>query len=201
MCLRFPATSGCGLKKWEKSWNPDQFYSHPNFLSGQKVRLFYNDGVESGVLFMESLVLSLNVVLPLLFLILVGQGVRRLKLCDERALKQMNQLVFKLFLPCTLFNNILSTDLKTVLQPQLLIFAAGRVPAFPLCGGLCPGGVCCGLADHAADNIGSAQTGRDDHEYLPKQRRVVRHADCAADLWGFPVRRDVDVDRSDCSFV
>ena len=124
MCLRFPATSGCGLKKWEKSWNPDQFYSHPNFLSGQKVRLFYNDGVESGVLFMESLVLSLNVVLPLLFLILVGQGVRRLKLCDERALKQMNQLVFKLFLSCTLFNNILSTDLKTVLQPQLLIYAA-----------------------------------------------------------------------------
>ena len=49
--------------------------------------------------------------------------VRRLKLCDERALKQMNQLVFKLFLPCTLFNNILSTDLKTVLQPQLLILS------------------------------------------------------------------------------
>lgn len=48
---------------------------------------------------MESLILSLNVVLPLLFLILVGQGVRRLKLCDERTLKQMNQLVFKLFLP------------------------------------------------------------------------------------------------------
>ena len=62
--------------------------------------------------------------LPLLFLILVGQGVRRLKLCDERTLKQMNQLVFKLFLPCTLFNNILSTDLKTVLQPQLLMYAA-----------------------------------------------------------------------------
>ena len=85
--------------------------------------MFYNEGVESGGFSMESLILSLNVVLPLLFLILVGQGVRRLKLCDERTLKQMNQLVFKLFLPCTLFNNILSTDLKTVLQ-QLLMYAA-----------------------------------------------------------------------------
>ncbi len=74
---------------------------------------------------MESLVLSLNVVLPLLFLILVGQGRAAVEIvCDERALKQMNQLVFKLFLPCTLFNNILSTDLKTVLQPQLLIYSA-----------------------------------------------------------------------------
>lgn len=76
---------------------------------------------------MESLILSLNVVMPLLFLILVGQGVRRRHLCDERTLKQMNQWVFKLFLPCTLFNNILATDLKTVLQPQLLIYAASGV--------------------------------------------------------------------------
>lgn len=77
---------------------------------------------------MESLILSLNVVMPLLFLILVGQGVRRRHLCDERTLKQMNQWVFKLFLPCTLFNNILATDLKTVLQPQMLI--AVIVPLF-----------------------------------------------------------------------
>lgn len=69
---------------------------------------------------MESLILSLNVVLPLLFLILIGQGVRKSGMCSEKTLKQMNQLVFKLFLPCTLFMNIFKTDLNTVMQPKLL---------------------------------------------------------------------------------
>lgn len=114
-----------------------------------------------------------------------------MKLCDERALKQMNQLVFKLFLPCTLFNNILSTDLKTVLQPQLLIYSAVCVLAACAAGWLIMPRI---TSDPRKQGVMIMNTYR-------SNAVLFGMPDCAADLWGFPARRDVDVDRSDCSFV
>lgn len=76
---------------------------------------------------MESLILSCNVVLPLLFLILIGQAIRRIPLAEEKTLKQMNNLVFKLFLPCNLFMNIYKTDLSAVMKPNLLFYCAACI--------------------------------------------------------------------------
>ncbi|MDR1795503.1 MAG: AEC family transporter [Erysipelotrichaceae bacterium] len=75
---------------------------------------------------MESLTLSLNVVIPILLLILVGQAIRLKKLVSDSALTQMNQLVFRIFLPCTLFLNIYQTKLSTI-DPGLIFFAVSCV--------------------------------------------------------------------------
>lgn len=72
---------------------------------------------------MENLVISLNVVLPLFLLIALGYALKRLKMYDEVTLKNINKLVFKVFLPVYLFHSIYSTDLSAVFDIKVILFA------------------------------------------------------------------------------
>lgn len=74
---------------------------------------------------MENLILSFNVVLPLFICISLGYFLRRIGMCDEKALNVMNKMCFKVFLPVYLFYNIYTTDLSAAFHAKLIVFAVG----------------------------------------------------------------------------
>ena len=76
---------------------------------------------------MENLILSFNVVVPLFLNILLGYILKVAGLWDQHTLKVMNKAVFKSFLPILLFYNVYNTDLKSGLNPKLMIFASACV--------------------------------------------------------------------------
>lgn len=72
---------------------------------------------------MDNLILSINVVLPLFITMALGYFFKSIQLFDDHTVKQMNNLVFKSFLPILLFYNIYKTDLSMGFRPKLMIFA------------------------------------------------------------------------------
>ena len=65
---------------------------------------------------MENIVFSANVILPLLCLILVGYIVRRLGLIDQKTTTGGNTLVFHVFLPVLLFNNVRNCSIEDIMN-------------------------------------------------------------------------------------
>ncbi len=78
---------------------------------------------------MENLVLSFNVVLPLFLNIALGYALRCLHMLDETTQKNLNKLVFKVFLPIYVFNNIYTTNIAVAFQPGLVALTMGGVIA------------------------------------------------------------------------
>ena len=74
---------------------------------------------------MENLILSFNVVLPLFICISLGYFLKRIGMCDEKALNVINKMCFKVFLPIYLFYNIYTTDHSTAFHAKLIVFAVG----------------------------------------------------------------------------
>lgn len=72
---------------------------------------------------MNNLIISFNVVLPLFICIMLGYFLRQIRLYDAMALKQMNKLCFKVFLPVYLFNSVYSTNLTEAFNVKLILFA------------------------------------------------------------------------------
>ena len=72
---------------------------------------------------MENLIISLNVVLPLFFLIALGYGLKKIKMYDKITLNTINKLVFKVFLPVYLFQSICSSDLSAAFDINVIAFA------------------------------------------------------------------------------
>ena len=71
---------------------------------------------------MENLVISAQVVLPLLLMILVGVGVRRFNLADDHVLRRIDAIAFRIFLPVLLFQNLYAIDLTQAFDPKLMGF-------------------------------------------------------------------------------
>jgi len=85
---------------------------------------------------MENLILSFNVVLPLCLCIALGYFLYRINMIDEATQKNMNKLVFRVFLPIYVFNSIYTTDVAKVFDIRLVgltvlgilgVFAAAMV--------------------------------------------------------------------------
>lgn len=76
---------------------------------------------------MDNLIFSLNVVLPLVFLMLMGTILRRIKIFDKDFLKKLNNFTFKVLLPVLLFNNIYNTNISEEVDLKFIIFAVGIV--------------------------------------------------------------------------
>lgn len=73
---------------------------------------------------MDNLILSFNVVTPLCLVMAIGYFLKYIKMFDEHTLNVMNSVCFKTFLPVLLFYNIYNTDIASVLNPPLMLFAA-----------------------------------------------------------------------------
>lgn len=67
--------------------------------------------------------LTLGVVLPLFLSMALGYGVKCCGLVSDSTLRQMNNLVFRVFLPLMVFYNIYTTDLAGVFQPKLMAYS------------------------------------------------------------------------------
>ena len=73
---------------------------------------------------MDSLVLSVNVTLPLFIMMALGYLLKVLKVVDSELIKKINKLNFKVFLPLMMFNNLYSADISAVWNPTAVIIAA-----------------------------------------------------------------------------
>ena len=83
---------------------------------------------------LQNFITSLEAVLPLFLMILLGMLLRRTGMLEEKSRQSMNQLSFRVFLPIYLFCTLYAIeDISAVFDPKLLIFGvAGLVTAFTL---------------------------------------------------------------------
>ena len=63
---------------------------------------------------MANLIVSFNVVAPLLILMLLGGFLLRVHIFDTPTVKKMNAAVFRVFLPAMIFNNIYKSSVEDV---------------------------------------------------------------------------------------
>ena len=76
---------------------------------------------------MNSLLISLQIVMPMAVLMLAGHLLRHLGMLPESVTGACNRLVSSFFLPCMLFLNMYNSDLKTTFTPALFWLAIGGV--------------------------------------------------------------------------
>lgn len=63
---------------------------------------------------MEHLLFTLNVILPIILLILLGYVLKRIKFMKEDFIEEANKIVFKILIPITLFSNLYMADLSNI---------------------------------------------------------------------------------------
>nr|WP_325256821.1 AEC family transporter [uncultured Oscillibacter sp.] len=73
---------------------------------------------------LESFLAALRVVLPMALLMALGAGVRAAGVIDRTAMRSVDKLTFRLFMPVLLFKNIYETDLAQSFEPEEVLFAA-----------------------------------------------------------------------------
>lgn len=76
---------------------------------------------------MDSFLISINVVAPLVVLIAIGYWAKASGTVKKESFTQMNQIVFKILIPVVLCKNIMETDLSVAFQPELLAYAMGSI--------------------------------------------------------------------------
>lgn len=72
---------------------------------------------------MDCIILAFKVVFPILVYVSIGYFFKQIKLYDEKGIKVVNDLVFKLFLPCLLFYNIYTTEIDKIFNLSLILYA------------------------------------------------------------------------------
>lgn len=81
---------------------------------------------------MQSFIIAVNAVLPIFLMLALGFGLKQLKLIDNEMITKVNKLVFKVFLPTLLFKNVYTSQLKSVFNLKLILFAPAVVIALYL---------------------------------------------------------------------
>lgn len=81
---------------------------------------------------MENLIISFNVVFPLFLLMAAGYGIKHLGLFDDKNLRVMNNLVFRVFLPVLIFKNVSESSFENLNWNVLLYAAVGLLAVFGL---------------------------------------------------------------------
>ena len=71
---------------------------------------------------MENLIISLKVVLPLFIFITLGAILKKVRLLDDNSVSKMNGIIFMVFFPVLLFNNIHSSRFDNIFNTKLLLF-------------------------------------------------------------------------------
>lgn len=78
---------------------------------------------------MTTFLTTLNIVLPIFLLILLGLFLRRVGVLDEEGCGRMNTFCFNVLVPTMVFYNIYTADLSHFAQPKLLLFCLLAVTA------------------------------------------------------------------------
>lgn len=78
---------------------------------------------------LDSLFFSLNTVAPIFLIVIVGAVLGKMKFFSGDFLAICDKLVFNVCLPCLVFQNIVTADLKKSLDLKLIIYCCGAVLA------------------------------------------------------------------------
>ena len=73
---------------------------------------------------MQNFLISFNVVFPIFLMMALGFLLKALKIMSETTVKQVNNVIFRVFLPLMLFKNVYESDIDSVFDPKLILFAA-----------------------------------------------------------------------------
>ena len=73
---------------------------------------------------MSSMKLAFNAVFPLLAFMVVGAGLRRAGMLDDKTSAGLNKLVFKVFLPLSIFQSIYNTDIGSAFDLKVALYVA-----------------------------------------------------------------------------
>ena len=73
---------------------------------------------------MANFLISFNVVFPIFLMMLLGFVLRRAKIVGETTVKQVNNVIFRVFLPLMIFKNIYDSEIAEVFDIKLILFAA-----------------------------------------------------------------------------
>lgn len=76
---------------------------------------------------MENLILSIEIVLPLFLVMMVGYFCKCIGLITNELAKQMNGLTFRVFLPVLLCKNIYTSSLDSLMNPTIFVFAGAGI--------------------------------------------------------------------------
>jgi malate permease and related proteins len=76
---------------------------------------------------MNNFIVSVQAVIPMFSMLLIGLMVRKFKLLDDLELLHVNNLVFRVFLPLLLFTSIYDTQISEVVNTKLILFGVAAV--------------------------------------------------------------------------
>lgn len=80
---------------------------------------------------MNNLLLTVNIVLPIFLVMVVGFVCRRTGLVSAESISAINKLVFRIFLPCSLCKSLMNIDPGSIVNPGVLAFGfAGTIAVF-----------------------------------------------------------------------
>lgn len=83
---------------------------------------------------MENLMFSLNMILPIFMLIVLGFVFKNMKILSKEFSDCATNLVFYCALPCSLFNSVRNTDVRSVFNTKFLIYLIlSQLIIFALC--------------------------------------------------------------------
>lgn len=77
--------------------------------------------------------MAFTAVSPMLVYMIIGKLVRLAGVCTENTLRGMNQLLFKVFIPLSLFISIYNSDFGNLMQPKLFLFTELLLAAACIC--------------------------------------------------------------------
>ena len=72
---------------------------------------------------MENLILSFNIIAPLLCYMLIGALLNKLGIVDEQLRTKMNKLLVKMFIPCSVFSSLYNSDLSSIGDINYIVYA------------------------------------------------------------------------------
>lgn len=71
---------------------------------------------------LNNLIFSLNATMPIFLMMVVGYFLKRIKMLDEQSIPVINKIVFRVFLPALLFNDLVKQDFVSIWDGQFILF-------------------------------------------------------------------------------
>lgn len=72
---------------------------------------------------MDNLLIAINVVLPVVFIMLLGYGIRQKEMVTKQTFDEMNFIIFKVLFLFLMMTNVIQTELETALNIPLIIMS------------------------------------------------------------------------------
>ncbi|WP_346726800.1 AEC family transporter [Feifania hominis] len=85
----------------------------------------YNNNTRGEVIPLGNLLFSINTVMPLFLIMIIGWFLRRLGMITAEVVQKVNQIVFYLALPASMFLDLATADIREVFDAKFVLFAVG----------------------------------------------------------------------------